>query len=209
MAANPTVAAVYADTVASAGQLAVSWTAGTDNTSTAAQLKYQLCWNTSPTGCSAFTVMQTTTAGATSAQISGLTPRTQYFVSVRAVDAANNIQPSARTANAVTATSYSLNILQGIFQASQAQGGCTESGCHGGDGWTMDELVNIDISNVNCTSLTKRILPGNAAQSLVFRKMSNDVPAGCGGVMPPGDGNQRPEHAQAMFDWITQGARRN
>jgi hypothetical protein len=209
MSGDPTVAAVYADTVASAGQLNVSWAAGTDNVSSAGELKYQLCWSTNATGCATFTAMSTTMAGATSAQITGLTPRTQYYVSVRAQDAAGNNETAVHTATATTATSYSVNILQGIFQTSQAAGGCTQAGCHGGDGWSYAELVNVNIGNVNCTTLLKRILPGDATNSLVYRKMSNATPANCGNVMPPGAGNQNAAKVEAMFDWITQGAKQN
>jgi hypothetical protein len=199
MSGTPTVAPVLANTQASAGSLLVSWTAGTDNVSTAGQLKYQLCVATTATGCDTFNAVQTTLAGVTTATLTGLTPRTLYHVSVRAQDAAANIQAAPIKGQGTTAISYELNINQGIFLTAPSTGGCT--GCHT-EGY--DQWVNV-AGSAGCSSMTL-IKPGDAANSLVYRKMAGT--ASCG-VQMPKDGTPNSAKIQTMMAWINQGAYKN
>ena len=76
-------------------QISINWDIASDNSTDSADLVYEICISDTSGGCDPFTATQTTTAGTTSATISGLTAGTEYFIVVRALDAAgNSSQPS-------------------------------------------------------------------------------------------------------------------
>jgi hypothetical protein len=71
--------------------LLASWNAASDDATTAANMRYDVCWAASPAGCTgaSFVALQTVT-GTTSYQIGGLSPNKAYNVVVRARDENNN-----------------------------------------------------------------------------------------------------------------------
>src|SRR5439155_24280104 len=74
-------------TVIGDSQLRVDWTAATDNVTPASGIVYLLCWSTTTSCTTTFTVMATTAAGATSYTVGGvgvLVPNTTYSFVVRA-----------------------------------------------------------------------------------------------------------------------------
>jgi hypothetical protein len=70
-----------------------SWTAPTDDRSTAAQISYDVCYSPNAAECNSGSMNgthQNVAAGTTSATITGLNVSTTYYLLVRGVDAANN-----------------------------------------------------------------------------------------------------------------------
>ena len=102
--------------------------------------------------------------------------------------------------------------IQPIFNSN----GCTS--CHGGSGGlfltqgqSYTNLVNVNAQEGACNTL-KRVLPGNAAQSVLFiRVSSNSIDTQCGpnSRMP----KDNPRLSQSQIDlieqWINKGAKNN
>lgn len=87
--------------------------------------------------------------------------------------------------------------------------GCT--GCHPGnagldlrEGQSYGNLVNVQ-ALAQCTD-KKRVLPGNAAESVLYLRLSGTT---CGGRMPQDSDPISSSHLQLVQDWINQGARQN
>lgn len=85
---------------------------------------------------------------------------------------------------------------------------CT--GCHGGSGGlylssnvSYANLVNVQAQS-SCTSM-KRVLPGDASNSVLYRKVSGST---CGAQMPQG-GNLSTSQIKLIQDWINEGAQNN
>jgi hypothetical protein len=101
--------------------------------------------------------------------------------------------------------------VQPIFSAH----GCV--GCHGGSGGLFltqgqaySNLVNVN-AQASCTTL-KRVLPGNAEQSVLFIRVSSNSPdTQCGtNSRMPKDGQRLPQSdIDNIRDWINQGAQNN
>ncbi|MBI2060142.1 MAG: fibronectin type III domain-containing protein [Nitrospirae bacterium] len=87
----------------SSTQINLAWTAGSDNVAAPADLSYKICQSTTWGACqTAFAATYTTTAGATSYSVTGLTASMLYYFVARAQDPAGNtdgntIQKSATT----------------------------------------------------------------------------------------------------------------
>jgi len=206
---TPTVTAVLADSVQSSGQLAVSWSDASDDTSPPSQIFYRLCWSTSPTGCDSgsFTTMQTTAPGTTNATISGLTSDTTYSVWVRAVDGSGNMETGDHEASAQTAVSYASNVNAQIFTAVNTTGGCNGGGACHSPLWTRSNTVNVTAPS--CGTFSGFLVsPSDPAHSLIYLKMAGTIPSGCGARMPLG-GPFSSTLVQMMLDWINQGAHDN
>ena len=209
-----TVTAVYANTVASSGTLSLTWTAATDNAYPVGSLVYDLCW-ASPSGCASFTAMQTTPAGATSASIPGLTPRTFYTVYIRARDGSGN-SSLVNSSTATTATSFTTNINANTF-ASAGAGGCNKAGCHNGAGafvvWTYANTVGqpnlgLSVPAYSCSPAGTKtlIVASDLPNSYLYQKMLPTV--SCGARMPA-DAMYVPLNETMMSEWISQGAHNN
>lgn len=99
---DTTPPAVMTSLNATAGerQILLTWSAASDNMSTAGQLVYEICLTTSVNGCSAFNISYQTGAGALAYTISNLTNGVPYYVSIRARDGAGNRGPAAGPATA-------------------------------------------------------------------------------------------------------------
>lgn len=86
---SPTVAAPTSAVATSTTQILVSWASGSDNLTTNANLRYDVCWRTSPV-LGTCTGSFTTAGGATSYTIGSLSASTRYWVWIRAVDQVGN-----------------------------------------------------------------------------------------------------------------------
>jgi hypothetical protein len=102
----PTFAGATTATAESPSTIRISWAAGTDETTEAEQLVYNV-YMASTSAAQDFTTPTATSApGATSFLMAGLTPSTSYFFVVRARDQAGNMDSS--TAEAFTATTANM-----------------------------------------------------------------------------------------------------
>jgi hypothetical protein len=91
----------------------LTWGAASDNVTPPSSIAYDICVTTSNGGCAnaAFNAYTTSSAGATSMTVTGLTPLTSYYFVVRARDAAakrdaNNVQVSGTTKADTTAPTF-------------------------------------------------------------------------------------------------------
>jgi hypothetical protein len=98
------------------------------------------------------------------------------------------------------------NQIQPIFERN---GQCT--GCHGGSGGltvtagsSYSNLVNANAQS-SCITL-KRVLPYDAANSVLYRKVSGTT---CGSQMPQGGPFLNAQDIALIRDWINQGANNN
>ena len=101
--------------------------------------------------------------------------------------------------------------IQPIFNSN----GCTS--CHGGSGGlfltagqSYANLVNVN-AQAACTTL-KRVLPGNADQSVLYIRTSSNTPdtqCGTNSRMPQGSARLPQATIDLIKDWINQGAKNN
>ena len=87
----PTFAGLVSANVLSSTSVQLNWLPATDNVSAQTNIIYLIYQATSPSGEVYTTPSYTTTAGATSYTVTGLTPATTYYFVARAMDEAGNI----------------------------------------------------------------------------------------------------------------------
>jgi hypothetical protein len=127
-----------------------------------------------------------------------------------AVVAQDNSSPAQQVAVNVTVTSVPVsfgNDVQPIFTNS-----CVNAGCHPGGGAPFSlaagqsyaDMVNVQ-ATAGCTT-EKRVLPGNAASSVLYKRVSG---SSCGSQMPFGAPALSAADIQRIADWINQGALNN
>lgn len=87
----------------------LSWLASTDNATSQANLRYEICQSTAAGGCNIFTASYTTAAGATNYAVTALNSLTTYYLRVRAKDSAGNVSSASGEVNATTATAGTVN----------------------------------------------------------------------------------------------------
>ncbi len=87
----PVFGGLHFTSVFSISSTTLSWTAATDNVSAPANITYLIYQSTTPGGENFASPTYTTTAGAASYTVAGLTPGTVYYFVVRARDEAGNI----------------------------------------------------------------------------------------------------------------------
>lgn len=207
---GPTVTGVYATGVSSSQRLAVTWNAASD----VSAVRYRLCWSTttytSYAACSAGGGAVATTAfGATNYMITGLVSRQNYSVSVRAEDAASNVETGSNWASATTATSYT-TFLAPLWTAAPAGGGCA-GGCHSFS-FTYAGLTagysSFKTNPPTCSSgALPLVVPGSPFGSAVYRKMTGNFAGTCvSGTRMPSGGTPNPTYENYVSEWITQGA---
>ncbi|MCS7224474.1 MAG: hypothetical protein NZ959_07960 [Armatimonadetes bacterium] len=99
--------------------------------------------------------------------------------------------------------------VQPIFNRS-----CAAARCHGSEDAQAGLILSADVSYgqlVNIRSTQNRdyirVIPGNAANSLLYRKLAEDRPP-VGVKMPPG-GSLSDSEIALIRDWINQGALNN
>lgn len=100
----PTFAGVGSAVALSATQIALSWSAASDDRSAANKLRYRVFVSSSPV-INFGAPTTTTPAGATSHTASGLSSETTYYVAVRAVDEANNVDANQQVVSVTTPAS--------------------------------------------------------------------------------------------------------
>ncbi|HEY5615523.1 MAG TPA: hypothetical protein VIL52_05830 [Bacteroidota bacterium] len=131
-------------------------------------------------------------------------------LSLSCTDAGSELEPPPPEEPQGDEVSFAQQI-QPVFNGN----GCV--GCHGGSGGlfltqgvSYNNLVNVN-AQASCTTL-KRVLPGNAAQSVLFiRVSSNSADTDCGvNSRMPKDGTRLPQATiDLLEDWINQGAKNN
>jgi hypothetical protein len=144
------------------------------------------------------------------ATISGSTLKVRALAAgTSTVTVGDNSSPRFTTTMNVTVAapiSFSTQV-QPIFTAS-----CANAGCHPGGGapfplLSANSYVNLynAQATTSCTS-DKRVLPGNAAASVLYKKISGST---CGDRMPLGRAQLSQAEIDLIRDWINQGARNN
>ncbi|MDH4200123.1 MAG: fibronectin type III domain-containing protein [Spirochaetia bacterium] len=120
----PSVVASFTATPGGASQINLSWSAAADNTTPADKIYYEICQNNVSGGCNSFSIDFTTSIGAVSYSVTGLTPNTTYYFKIRAVDEAGNtgaasVEANATTSSAGTVNSPTFTPAVGIYGATQ------------------------------------------------------------------------------------------
>lgn len=207
---GPTVSAVYATGVASSQRLSVTW----NNASDVSAVRYRLCWSTttftSYAACSAGGgTLATTAYGATNHTITGLSSRQAYSVSVRAEDAAGNVETGGNWGSATTATSYT-TFLSPIWTTAPASGGCA-GGCHSFSFTYAGLTAGYSSFKTNAPTCTTGalplVVPGSAFGSALYRKMTGNFAGTCvSGTRMPSGGTPNATYETYVNEWITQGA---
>lgn len=203
-ATPPTFAGATSATLTDASTARLCWSAGSDDTTAAGQLVYDVYEATAPGGERFANPPRTTTpAGASCVALSGLAPQQQYCWVARARDAAGNRDANTVercvTTQAASCIDYA-SVVQPIFNARCVQ-------CHAGPGAPRN--LHLDsYAGVIAGGLTgNEVVACQAPSSLLFKKISMDAPPI--GVRMPADGPPYLTTAQigAIQQWITEGGR--
>ncbi len=200
-------------------QLHVSWTAATDDTYGAADIRYHVCAETLESNCMGTGfgkhVRATSAWGTTSLNLTGLSARTPYFVYVRAEDRSGNVETGDHSAQQLTATSLADNVLP-IWEDR-----C--NGCHDFKQQFYLKTVNVLGGYVDPVYGNLYLVdPGHPELSLIYRRInplgaqtapfSASVPNNYAGLQEPRDGTGLGFTALsaaedgAIRDWIKAGA---
>ncbi|MCB9586859.1 MAG: fibronectin type III domain-containing protein [Polyangiaceae bacterium] len=199
--------------------LDVSWVDATDDTHSAAEIRYHVCAEPDAKDCegAAFNshIRFTTALGATTARLSNLSSRTLYNVYVRAEDMSGNFETGNHSMAVTTAVSYRFDILP--LWRDQC------NGCHS---FQHSTTVNVPGGfvdpDVSSTSGLPLILPGQPENSLIYRRINPDglttspfsasKPNSYSGLQEPRDGNGLTSSPLSgaedglLREWIEQGA---
>ncbi|MBI2889979.1 MAG: Ig-like domain repeat protein [Nitrospirae bacterium] len=148
----PSFGGLTSASVVSATQVDLGWSAATDTVSAQGTIIYRICRSTTNGSCqTSFTATYTTSAGATSYPVTGLTSGTTYYFVARAVDEAGNqdsntVQLSATPATWLAQTSCVSDPLFDIYFLDTStgygvggSGGVSSAICKttdGGSAWT-------------------------------------------------------------------------
>lgn len=220
-AANPTTTTVD-----------LTWGAASDDLTVAGSIFYDIFVSTLGNTCFDFGAAPVASPqGVTSHTVTGLNPNTTYFFGVRARDAEGNRDATgdntAAPAGVKTLVSFLTNLYTPIISVI-----CTTCHFPGGEGEHMnlttkalalaawinvppgDGVGTISMCDVPPPGVNFRVEPGNADNSLLFRKVAPDNAAlpRCGERMPlrgfPDGSNIYLDAAtvQTFRDWILQGA---
>ena len=68
------------------------------------------------------------------------------------------------------------------------------------------DLVNVEAMGQSCGGMGTRVIPGNAAGSIMFEKIDPGTPAPCGSKMPLGLAPLTTAQADEIQSWINAGA---
>jgi hypothetical protein len=206
----------------------VSWSAATDETSTAAKIRYLVCASQTQSDCLGANfvnhVYAATDPGTTNVDLSGLLSRTHYYVFVRGEDEAGNISATDNGDSVTTPTSYSLDVGPIIFDKC--------NGCHDFSVLTMRSVAGgfVDTrlpppANPALAGGLALVEPGNPRDSMIYRRINplgDPITPFSPAVTDLYRGPQEPQNAQKIFvgplsgaqdgairDWIEQGANAN
>ncbi len=207
----PTFAGISSISNISATGVDLNWTAATDNQSAPEDIVYDVFEATSAAGENfSGSPKVTSVPGATKITLAGLTPATTLYWVVRARDIAGNRDANLVEKNVATGVSFSANV-EPIFGSH-----CALTGCHLGNNppnglalsQVFDYLDTVNVTSVEVSTL-KRVLPGSAANSYLFKKISGTHSVG--EIMPPPSTNDvlNATEKSIIEGWINQGALRN
>ncbi|MCA9632636.1 MAG: fibronectin type III domain-containing protein [Myxococcales bacterium] len=204
---------------ASLAALDVSWTAATDDTHPAGEIRYHVCAEQDAKDCegAAFDdhIRATTNFGETTARLTNLASRTLYNVYVRAEDMSGNFETGNHSTAVTTSVSYRFDILP--LWRDQC------NGCHS---FQHSTTVNVPGGfvdpDVSSTSGLPLILPFQPENSLIYRRInpeglttapfSASKPNDYQGLQEPRDGNGLTSSPLSgaedglIREWIEQGA---
>jgi hypothetical protein len=206
---NPVFGGITSMEEAGTTKLVVNWNAASDNVSNSNNLVYNI-YTATTSGMQNFTMpAMTSSPGATSSVVTGLTANTNYFIVVRAEDEAMNEDNNTTELNmstVATVTSLATDV-QSIFDANCTTGchttGIAIAGLDLADGMSYGELVNVNSGQ--CTPTAQLVTPNNANSSYLITKL---VSFGCGAgdLMPPGVAALPAATVQIVKNWIWDGA---
>lgn len=142
-ASPPSFEGVTSVSASGGTNLLVEWNAATDDSTSAANMRYRIFASLSPTDTG---VARTTVTGSTSAKVVYLEPGNTYYVTVEAVDEAGNTNDNSTQEMATTNSEVSLALdVQPVLQAA-----CATSGCHD----AAEQLHGVDMSSAAQTHAT-------------------------------------------------------
>ncbi len=204
----PTFGGVTGATVVG-NSINLTWAAAADNNSAAANLVYRVYQATTAGGENYANPTYTTNPGVTSYRVDFLTPNTNYFFVVRAVDEAGNATTNTQERSGMALTPTFAANVQPLLTAS-----C--SGCHGGatPSHSLDLSAGksyaamVGVNSVDCPTTTKRVVPSQANNSYVVMKINGAGTCFVGGRMPPG-ANLSAGQTLTITAWINAGALNN
>jgi hypothetical protein len=209
----PVFAGLTSATAASSSSATLAWSAATDDVTPAAQLVYLVYYSTTAGGQNFAMPSVTTTAGATSVTVGGLSPSTTYHFVVRARDATGNIDGNVlqRSATLPGTTVSFAGAVQPIFAAN-----CAGAGCHRAqmpaEGLNLSTAAAsyaglVNVASAQCPT-NKRVLPGSSATSYLARKVAGAGPCFFGTKMPK-TGSITAAERTTIITWIDEGALNN
>src|SRR5262249_46819924 len=120
----PTLAGASSAAVNGTTSILVTWTSANDNFTSAANMRYEICYGTAPHACDTWTTKVTVT-GSTSRLVGGLLSGARYWFQVRAVDQAGNIgapNPQVEVSERTWGNGSSSAVTAGLNFACALQG---------------------------------------------------------------------------------------
>ena len=193
----------------------LAWNAATDNQASPAQIVYRVYWATVPGGQAFGNPSAVTAAGATTYQATGLTPNTDYFFVVRAMDPSGNEDSNMVEIGERTLVSFGGNVL-GIFTSN-----CAVSSCHS----SSTPVLGQDLSNYSTifnTAINQpaqqpnsppmdRIEPFDSSLSYLQHKIDGThlSVGGSDDQMPKNNPPLPMADRETIREWIDQGAQDN
>jgi cytochrome c len=200
----PTFAGLTSATLTGASTARLCWGAGSDDVTAPGALLYDLYQATTPGGQGfASPPVLTSAAGATCADVSGLTPAQQYCWVARARDGAGNRDGNTvercLTTAAATCIDYA-TVIQPIFNAE-----CTQ--CHAGASPPRGLSLTSHAGVIAGGQTGNEVVACQPTSSLLYQKVALATPPV--GVRMPADGPPYLTTAQigAIEQWIAEGGR--
>jgi hypothetical protein len=215
--AAPTFAGLSTVSVESGASLLLAWPAANDDFNDAGAIRY-LIYRATSTGAQNFSApVGSSAAGATTYLDRGLSPSTQYFYVVRAVDSSGNEDTNTAEVDGTTDVerSYAADVFP-LFTLPGTQD-CTTAGCHGlapqgglvmlSPSGTYAELVGVVSQDDGGCSPLERVAPGAPEDSFLYRKLT--ATHDCGSAMPRDAPALSSGQLDVIEDWIEEGAQNN
>jgi hypothetical protein len=109
----PVAPGSFSGTVVNSSQIDLTWTASTDDITAQSAIVYEICQSNVSGSCSTFTPVYTTTPGAVSYSVTGLTAATTYYFVIRAKDQSGNVSLVSNEISVVTGGALEIRIKAG------------------------------------------------------------------------------------------------
>jgi len=200
--------------------LNVSWGAATDDTYTAADIRYHVCAEPQELDCLGTAFLKHIRAssdwGQNAVTLTALLPRTRYFVYVRAEDRSGNVETGNHGAAIMSRTGWSANVQPLLLDKCNS--------CHAFNSTAALTMVPSGFvdTKVSTTDGVPLVWPGRPEASYIYRKVnplgleappfSSTLPNTYAGLREPRDGANQSytalsqEEDSILRDWIAQGA---